>query len=156
MPVRVKQVRNLHKEEGWFRDLEIEVENISRTPIYFISIIIEFPDIQATPPSARTDGSSPARSVTGFRLTFGADRLMNLRELPTPDDAHLKPGETYVFTIPQARVLGLESMLEERNLPPQATGKIDIEFDIISLGDGTGYIGGQRMLYSKKKDSDEL
>jgi hypothetical protein len=151
MPVRVKQVRNLQKEEDWFRDLEIEVENISRTPIYFISLIIEFPNIEAAPPQPRPDGTTPTRSSTGFMLTFGADRLMNLRELAAPDDPHIKPGETHIFTIPQSRVLGLEYMRRERNLPPQATDRIDVEFNIISFGDGTGFMGGRRMLYSKKK-----
>ena len=151
MPLKVKEVRNLQKEEDWFRDLEIEVQNISNRPIYFISLGIEFPDIPAAPPETRADGSTPSRSVTGFGLTYGADRLMDVRELAGPDDIPLKPGETYVFKIPKARVLGFESMNREKNLPPQAWNKIDIEFDIISLGDGTGYIGGQRMLYSKKK-----
>src|SRR5437764_214090 len=151
MPLKVKEVRNLQKEEDWFRDLEIEVQNISNRPIYFISLGIEFPDIPAAPPETRADGSTPSRSVTGFGLTYGADRLMDVRELAGPDDIPLKPGETYVFKIPKARVLGFESMNREKNLPPQAWNKIDIEFDVISLGDGTGYIGGQRMLYSKKK-----
>src|SRR5437764_10501428 len=48
MPLKVKEVRNLQKEEDWFRDLEIEVKNISDKPIYFIYLIIKFPDIEAT------------------------------------------------------------------------------------------------------------
>src|SRR5438045_8160746 len=138
MPLKVKEVRNLQKEEDWFRDLEIEVQNISKQPIYFISLGIEFPDIESPPPETRADGSTPSRSVTGFGLTYGADRLMDVRELAGPDDIPLKPGETYVFTIPKARVLGFESMNRERNLPPKAWNKIDIEFDTISFGDGTG------------------
>lgn len=155
MPLKVKQVKNLQREDdGWFRDLEIEVQNISNKPIYFISLIIEFPDIPAPPPEPRADGSTPSRSTTGFRMTYGVDRLMNVRELAAPGDPHLKPGETYVFKIPDSRVPGLEYLRREKNLPPEAADKIDIEFDIISLGDGTGYVGGQRMLYAKKKSSD--
>jgi hypothetical protein len=29
MPLKVKEVRNLQKEEDWFRDLEIEVKNMA-------------------------------------------------------------------------------------------------------------------------------
>lgn len=156
MPLKVREVRNLQKEENWFRDLEIAVENISNKPIYFISLIIEFPNIPAPPPETMPDGTTSASSATGFRLTYGEDRLMNVRELAAPGDTHLKPGETYVFTIPEARVVGLEYMKKENNLSPQALDKIEIRFDIISLGDGTGYIGGQRMLYSKKKGSNRI
>lgn len=151
MPLKVKEVRNLQKgEEEWFRDLEIEVENISDKPIYFISLLIEFPDIEAPPPERRPDGSTPARSTTGFRLTYGARRLMDVRKLATPDDISLKPGETYVFKIPDSRVTGLEHMKRERNLPPQATNKMELEFDIISFGDGTGYIAGEKRAYVRK------
>jgi hypothetical protein len=64
----------------------------------------------------------------------------------------LRPGETYVFKIPRAYVLGFESMKRQMSLPPEAWNRIELSFDFISLGDGTGYIGGQRMLYSKKKE----
>src|SRR5437764_5585071 len=155
MPLKVKEVRNLQKEEDWFRDLEIEVQNISKQPIYFISLGIEFPDIESPPPETRADGSTPSRSVTGFGLTYGEDRLMDVRELAGPDDIPLKPGEKYVFTIPKVRVLGFESMNRERNLSPKAWNKSDIEIDTISFGDATGLIGGQRKVYYEKKSAIE-
>jgi hypothetical protein len=37
------------------------------------------------------------------------------------------------------------------NLPPETWNRVELSFDIISLGDGTGYEGGRRMLYSQKK-----
>jgi hypothetical protein len=152
MPLKVKEVRNLHKEDdNWFRDLEIEVENISNKPIYYISLGIEFPDVPAPPPETRADGSTPTSVTTGFSVSYGPARLHVVSRLAEPDDVPLKPGETYVFKIPNSRVLGFESMNRERNLSPQMWNKIEIEFNVISLGDGTGYEGGQRMLYSKKK-----
>jgi len=154
MPLAVKEVRNLQKQEDWFRDLEIEVQNISDKPIYFISLIIKFPDIPAAPPTMRADGTTPSKSTTGFGLTYGTRRLIDVKNLATPDDVPLKPGETYVFKIPDSRVKGLEHMKREMNLLPEATNKIDIEFDIISFGDGTGYVAGKKRMYlsqSKKK-----
>lgn len=148
IPLKVREVRNLQKaEEDWFRDLEIEVENISDKPIYFISLLIEFPEIPAPPPQMREDGSTPSRSTTGFRLTYGTKRLMDVSRLATPDDIPLQPGETHVFKIPESRVKGLKHMEREKNLRPEQTGKMELEFDIISFGDGTGYIAGEKRAY---------
>ena len=150
MPLAIKEVRNLQKKEDWFRDLEIEVKNVSDKPIYFISLIIEFPDIPAPPPTTREDGTTPSRSTTGFGLTYGSKRLMDVSQNAIPDDVSLKPGETYVFKIPDSRVKGLEHMKKEKNLSSEATNTINLEFDIISFGDGTGYIAGQKRLYAKQ------
>lgn len=154
MPLAVKEVRNLQKEGNFFRNLEIEVKNTSRFSIYFISLLIEFPDIPTPAPTPRPDNGFIPEATAGFSVTYGADRLRDIRQLVGPDDMPLKPGETYVFKIPEARVLGFESMNREMNLSPEVWNRIDLKFETISLGDGTGYEGGQRMLYSKKKSSD--
>lgn len=152
MPLKVKEVRNLQKEgEDWFRELEIEVENISDKPIYYISLTVEFPDIPAPPPQMREDGSTPSRSTTGFWLSFGSRRLGDVKKLATPDDISLQPGETYVFKIPDGWVKGFEHMKREKNLRPEQTSRMELEFSIISFGDGTGYIAGEKRVYPKKK-----
>ncbi len=155
MPVEIKEIRNLQKAETWFRDLEIEVKNISRQPIYFISIGLEFPDIPASPPQPRPDGSIASRATTGFELTYGPDRLTEVTQLAGPDDVPLRPGETYVFKMPAARVVGYESMSRHRKLPPEVWNRIELSVDFISFGDGTGFVGSSRRLGSKKKISDD-
>jgi hypothetical protein len=153
MPVAVKEVRNLQKgEDVWFRDLEIEVENISDQPIYFIDLIIEFPDIPAPPPETRADGTTPSRSTTGVWMSFGALRLGDVRNLATADDISLKPGEAHIFKVPDGFVQGFESMKKNGKVPPGATKNIEIRFAAISFGDGTGYIAGERREYPKKKE----
>lgn len=154
MPLEVKEIRNL-QGENWIRELEIEVKNISRHPIYFISLGLEFPDVPAAPPQPRPDGSIASRSVTGFSAYYGALRLMNVDRLAGPDDVPLKPGETYIFKVPEAYVLGYETMNRTMNLPPAAWNRIELSFGAISLGDGTGYLGGRRELGSKKKKSSD-
>lgn len=155
MPLKVKQIRNLQKEDdGWFRELEIEVENVSDKPIYYIDVVVEFPDIPAPPPQLRADGSTPSRSTTGFWLSFGPPRLGDVKNLAMPDDVALKPGETYVFKIPEQWVKGFESMKRMNYFPPEAANKMELEFTTISFGDGTGYIIGQRRVYPKKKNSE--
>lgn len=137
MPVEVHEVRNL-QSENWFRDLEIEVKNISDKPIYFIALAIEFPDIPAGPPPTDRPYS---RSATGFNLKYGRPELGDVKMLATSEDIAIKPGETYVFTIPEGRVLGLENMTRRMNLPPEATNNIAFRFLTISFGDGTGFEG---------------
>jgi hypothetical protein len=151
MPLTVKEVRNLQKEGNFLRDLEIEVKNVSRSPIYFISLLVEFPDVPAATPTPRPDNGFVPAATTGFTVTYGAERLMDVTQLAGSDDVPLKPGETYIFKIPEARVVGFEYMNREKNLPPQAWKRMEVSFNIISLGDGTGYEGGRRMLHSKKK-----
>lgn len=134
MPVEVREVRNLQKGEEWFRDLEIEIKNISEKPIYFIAIAIEFPDIPAP-------ADAPEGSKTGYPLRFGNPKLGNLRQRAGPEDVAIEPGETYVFTIPKGFSIGLENMRRQRNLPVEATNKIVIDIETISFGDGTGFLG---------------
>lgn len=152
MPVMVKEIRNLNKGDDWYRDLEIEVKNISRWPIYYIALGLEFPNIPAlTPPQPLADGNMPTKVTTGFSVKYGDSRLSDVRVLVGPDDVPIKPGESHVFKIPAAYVKGIESMNKTGNLSPDAWKQIELSFDIISFGDGTGYLGNQRVLYSKKK-----
>lgn len=155
MPVTVKEIRNLNKKDTWFRDLEIEVKNISRQPIYFIALGLEFPNIPAPPPEPRADGSSPTGSTTGFSVAYGDSRLSDVRVVAGPDDVPIKPGESHVFRIPKARVQGIEWMNKNWYLSPDAWQQIELKFDIISFGDGTGFLGNQRVLYSKKKAGEQ-
>ena len=134
MPVEVREVRNLQKGEEWFRDLEIEIKNISDKPIYFITLTIEFPDIPAP-------ADAPEGSKIGYPLHFGNRKLGDLRQLAGPEDVSIKPGETYVFTITQGFSIGLENMKQKLNLPSEAVQNIVIEFNTISFGDGTGFEG---------------
>lgn len=140
LPLAVHEVRNLQKGEDWFRDLEIEVKNISDQPIYFISISIQFPDI---PPP---DNSEDSR--TGFSLEYGRLELGGLWRLARPDDVPIKPGETYVFTIPEGYATGFEQMKKSWYMPSGATNRLILWFSTISFGDGTGFtakgIGGKR------------
>jgi len=140
-PVAIHQVRNLNKEKDWFRDLEIEVKNVSDKPIYFISLGLEFPDIHQVHGDGE-DKNMQARLKTGFPLKFGRPELMDVRVLAVPEDIPINPGETYVFTIPDTRVKGLEYMRKSMDFPPEATDNILIRFDTFSFGDGTGFVGG--------------
>jgi hypothetical protein len=68
-PVVVTDVRNLQRnDENWFRDLEIEVKNVSQKPVYYILLVVGFPDAPLGTPERRADGSMPAKVEVGFGL----------------------------------------------------------------------------------------
>jgi hypothetical protein len=151
MPVAIKEIRNPSKGEDWLRNLEIEVENISSNPIYFISIYIEFPDILPSEAHQSVDGHAPAKVHTAFPLTYGNPELVNISSLASADDVSLKPGETYIFRVPEARVLGLTFLKQSRGVSEEATKNIIIRLSTVNFGDGTGYISGKKIVIQRKE-----
>ena len=138
-PVKVKEVRNLQRGEGWFRDLEVEVQNVSDKPVYFIYVVVSFPDADAVR-TAGPDGNVPAKK---FALMFGEPRLGYVSNIPLPDDKPLNPGETYVLKFPDYMVRSFESEQANMTLPSWATNKVEVEVQGANFGDGTGYYKGR-------------
>jgi hypothetical protein len=127
MPLRVRKVKNL-QSKTWPNDLEIEIENISSRPIYFINAVLEFPDDPAP------NGSS------GIKFKFGKLENMDIAKLAQPEDEHVDPGRTVVLTVSQVYQKGL---IARQQKAPHNFKKLDFWFEIISFGDGTGYEGSQ-------------
>jgi hypothetical protein len=151
MPVVIEAVNNLQKfNEDWLRDLEIVVKNVSDKPIYFIDVMIGFPNIAAPPPVPRANGTTPSETTVGFSLTYGRFRLGDIKNVATLEDEPIKPGETYTFKIPDTRVEGFQTMKREMGLPENAADLIEIHINTISFGDGTGYIGGRKIVLPAK------
>ena len=140
IPVAIHDIRNV-QSENWFRDLEIEVKNVSKKPVYFIALHLQFPDIPAN------------GGKTGFTMTYGSPRLGTIRNLAGTGDPSLKPGETYVFKVPEPRVRGFENMKKRMNIPEAATKNILVQFDTIGFGDGTGFVLGSRYVDYRDKTS---
>lgn len=153
MPVVVESVRNLQKDdEEWFRDLEVVVKNNADKPVYFVKVVLTFPDIPAPPAHARADGHAPSKVMTGFSLSYGSRRLGNIKNLAGPEDESLKPGETHAFKMPESRVAGLRNMKLTRGLQAGAADLIEIEVNTISFGDGTGYVGNHKYVFPKESN----
>jgi hypothetical protein len=57
-----------------------------------------------------------------------------------PQDPHLNPGDTYVFTIPENLKKGLKVHHEKS---PEAFKRLELHFGVISFGDGTGFEVGE-------------
>ncbi len=146
VPLTISKIENLDTDgDEWFRNLKIEVKNTSSKSIYFLALGIEFPDI----PVESIDATSlAARHVTGFILQDGTRRLNDVAQVADSKDIPLmNPGETYTFTIPEVRWQGLENMKKQRKLPSNVANNIIVRFDVISFGDGTGFIAGEQRDY---------
>lgn len=133
IPVRLTDIRNLQNED-WLKDLEIEVQNTSTKPIYCLVVYIRFPDI---PETTEVDGI-PRGYI--FMLLYGRLELLQRTEIATSEDAPIRPGERYVFKIPEAKWKGLKSELARRNIPESVIKRVRIDVRTLIFGDGSGFI----------------
>jgi hypothetical protein len=122
-PLSVRQVKNL-QSDTWHKDLEIEVKNTSTKPIYCILAYLEFPD------------DPVPVGVAGIAVVYGERKYFDLRRVGDPQDPHLNPGDTYVFTIPEKMKKGLKVQHEKS---PNNFNRLQLHFGVISFGDGTGF-----------------
>ena len=134
-PIGITAVRNI-TSENWLQDLEIEIENRSSKPLYFLEIILSFPDIPRRP----VDGAMRGQIIS---LTHGDVRLMNKNEYATLEDVPIKPNQKLILRIPESKWKGFESVLNELNISKSSIKKIGIRVNMGSYGDGIGFrIGG--------------
>jgi hypothetical protein len=136
MPLKIHVVRNV-ESETWYKDLQIEVKNISAKPIYFIFANLDFPDHKTR------EGRD-----TGIFLTFGDLKYVDIAVLAASQDPHIDPGQTYVFTIPEKMAKGLAIQHERAS---HEFKKLDFHIDIISFGDRTGFEIGHPIDLRKTK-----
>ena len=128
------QVRNL-RNERWVHDLEVVITNTSDRPIYYLKLLLMTPDIQG-----------PTGNPYGFTLRYGRSALVDLEQLALPEDMPILPGESHTFTIPPLEREGWERFAAERNLHQASPGRVRLLFQVLSFGDGTGFMttGGVR------------
>ncbi|MBC8030846.1 MAG: hypothetical protein H7Z16_12100 [Pyrinomonadaceae bacterium] len=121
-----KEFRDL-KNERWARDFELEVTNTGDKPIYSLTLL------------AVTD----VRAAKGFRiiapLNYGRVELGDLRVKADPDDISIKSGESYIFKVHPGQLEAWDVVWRKENRPYPK--KIQIVFQYLSFGDGTGYAG---------------
>jgi hypothetical protein len=135
LPIKVKiraQKEKAAKDlnnEHWHRDLEIEVKNTGDKPIYYISLILEMPEIKIS-----------GDPVT-FILRYGQHSVLDdSKGRAAPEDIPLKPGGTCILGLEDQQARGWEIRKEwEKWSPPK---KVLIEFEQLNFGDGTGFLGG--------------
>lgn len=124
LPLKVK-VKNLNSKR-WAHDLEIEVTNTSDRPIYFLDFYLTLPGIKGL-----------LGSTVGFWLTYGRPELIDFSAPIKSDDVPLKPGEKYIFNIPESSAKGWDYLREKEGRPEPTNVKL--VFQELNFGDGTGY-----------------
>ena len=127
------------KNEKWLRDFELEVENIGTKPIFFLHLMVIFPDI-------RTEGNDQIM----FPLYYGRPEIGDIKTKAAPSDVPIKPGETYVFKIFPSQIPAWESNVQEKKYSEPE--KVQIVFEILSFGDGTGFAGTDGIALPHKID----
>jgi hypothetical protein len=124
MPLSLGDVRGLDSDT-WYNDLEIELKNTSKKPIYAVLAYLDFPDVPVP------DG------FYGIPLVFGASKNIDYERDADPADPYLKPGDKLVFTIPENMRKGLKTKHESS---PDLMRKLELRLSVISFGDGTGFV----------------
>lgn len=132
--IEITKIKNLRKKT-WLADLEIIVTNISSKPVYYIRLLLDFPDVKS------------GDKIMTIPLRYGDSRLGNFSRLAGPNDVPIPPGERYTFKIPQIQSLGLEKYFRKIDPGKTLTRKLHLQIEEVSFGDGTGvypggYIGG--------------
>jgi hypothetical protein len=120
------------KNEKWLRDFELEVTNTGDKPIYLLHLLLTLPEIIA-----------PDGNKVGFLLHYGRSQLGNVETKAAPDDIPIKPGETHVFRLPDVKVISWERFKQREGRPDPK--KLILKFQILSFGDGTGFVGNNGM-----------
>ena len=125
-PERLKDAKN----EDWLGELEVEVTNTETKPIYYLWISVFLPDVVA-----------PNGHSFGYPLKYGRSELVALDEPVRPDDVPLLPGEVVVLKVPaeQAELWRRGRARGDRPNPK----KIELRFNYLNFGDGTGFVGGK-------------
>jgi hypothetical protein len=148
LPIKVKIKKEKEKafkdlkNEKWLRDFQLEVTNTGDKPIYYLSLLIVYPEI--TVPNGADN--------MGFSLTYGRRELFYIAETKAePDDIPIKPGEIHVFSLSEIRVQSWERFRQRENKPDPK--QLILKFQLLSFGDGTGFWGNEGMAVPHPPDT---
>ena len=120
-----KEFKDLTNEK-WASDFELEVTNTGTKPIYefYLNLILDVKD-------------SAYQNVTAA-VYYGRVELGDHRVHARPDDIPLNPGETCVLKIHPGQISAWQISRREEGRPLPKL--IQIEFQLLSFGDGTGLV----------------
>jgi len=126
------------KNAGWYRDFELEVTNTSDKPMYYLELVLVYPEIEAAP-----------GVPVGVDLQYGRLNFIYHDTRPLPTDVPLQPGATYVFTTPEGDRGGWEWHKKNEQTPDPK--RVVLKFGGISFGDGTGFDTLQAVPYPYRR-----
>lgn len=146
LPLRVR-FKNLAKvkdleNENWLSDFEVEVTNTGTKPIYFLYMSLSLD-------TKHDDGVG-----IGYQLRYGRAALADLATPIVSDDVPIGPGETYTFRVPPNSAEGWKLFENRRKVPPPQ--KIELKFQVLNFGDGTGFAGADGTPLPNRKSSSQV
>ena len=115
------------KNEKWAREFELEVTNTGTKPIYSLYFHVD------------TDITSARGSRIMFPLYYGRDELGDIRKKAEPTDVPINPDESVSLKIHPGQLDAWDYFRRTENRPFPKHLKVNFQF--LSFGDGTGYIG---------------
>jgi hypothetical protein len=132
LPIKVR-VKNMEKvkdlnNDQWMRDVEIEVQNTGAKPIYYLRLSLYFADVKLE-----------SGNELGFPIGYGNPQFVDFDKRAMPLDVPLRPGETDIYQFSKRWAGRWEKFKITRKLPHPK--KIGLQFEILSYGDGTGFVG---------------
>ena len=147
VPLNIKikkdKEEKIKSNKQWYRDFEMEITNTSERPIYYFSLFIQMPGV--------TDEND---ATMIFNVFFGRGELVDANTRPLPDDKPLLPKETYTFAIPLKNQSAWEAWQKRHN--KYDVPKLEIVFNHLSFGDGTGFTSTGAVPFPVKQDREEL
>jgi len=129
-----KEFKNFNNER-WARDFELEVTNTGDKPIYMFYLYLLL----------------DTKAAAGYRIeaTLSYGNLREIDQKPTPDDVPLEPGESTVLKIHPGQLDAWDIARRKEGRPHPK--RIEVEFQGLSFGDGTGYVTAQGVAVPRPK-----
>jgi hypothetical protein len=147
--IRIEDICNINSPE-FPKGLQVKIKNLSSKPIYHISINVHLPDTEPF----RLGGD------IWFPLQFGRPKLLQsslrLEDLTQADrEEHpltsIEPGKSALIGIEggdETAEIVRKHIETEFGHDNSATKMLELTFQVINFGDGTGYIIGHPFPYS--------
>jgi hypothetical protein len=144
LPIKVKvksleKVKDLNNDQ-WMRDVEIEVQNTGDKPIYYLRLSLYFMDVKLD-----------SGHKLGFPMGYGNPQFVDFDKQALPQDVPLRPGEVYTYQFSKRWAGRWEKFKATHKLPHPK--KIGLQFEILSYGDGTGFVGTGGMMVPNPQSS---
>lgn len=143
LPIKVKIRAEKEKafkdldNPNWLAELEIEVKNTGNKPIYYLLMALHLPEMLV------------GDSHEAFPLRYGRPALSEFSAKVEPDDVAIKSNETYVLRI-QPKLAAAYQRRRSTDGSPQIK-KLELSFQLINFGDGTGFQGTTAAPWPRKK-----
>ncbi|MDQ3013248.1 MAG: hypothetical protein M3X11_21400 [Acidobacteriota bacterium] len=139
--LKLEKITNLRSEE-FPKDFEIKIKNISKKPIYYLSLSVLLPEAK---PYVGNEGGR-------FRLTYGDAKFKERNLHAESTDNSLQPEETYVLSLSEEKVNHFFSWVNRKSeFLRSGTKRLVLAIELINFGDGTGYTVGKNYTESSIK-----